>query len=41
MDTYSGRTDDEGEWIPDCSCGDGCQCLCRECSCPADDEEDW
>ena len=28
------------ETIPDsCSCPDGCECMCRDCTCPPDDPE--
>jgi hypothetical protein len=38
MDTYSGRVDVDGNEVPDCSCDNGCECLCRECRCPGDDD---
>jgi hypothetical protein len=42
-DTYSGRTDVDGNEVADCSCGDGCLCLCRDCWCPSSGwgDDDW
>lgn len=39
MDTYSGRVDVDDNPVPDCSCGDGCDCTCPDCTCGQDDEE--
>jgi hypothetical protein len=42
--TWSGRTDDAGNEVPDCDCDDDCVCLCRDCRCPVSgwgEDDDW